>query len=277
MDRLQRPPLSGQVNNAERMQSLHAEAGELRRRMNPTAALAAVGLYQSALQRSPQDHWLVQNFAEFPESTGDLKAAAAQWQRVCDLLPQDCLAHYQAGRLLSRLDQWPEAEAALTKAVALRPRLAEAWYELGNVHLGTGRFEPALSDYERAFELDRLQATYASFPGKALSKLNRHAEALQHYKQALRLRPKLWETRFALADELAAVSRFAEAGSEYAEVVRLKPGDALAHLDLGVMQARLGRYDEALQQFEETVRLDPGNPQVREYLVRVQGWKNQRR
>ena len=277
MDRLHRPPLSGQSHNAERLLALRNEAKELRQRMNPTTAVKAAEIYQAAIQRSPQDHWLVENFAEFFESAGDLKSAAVQRQRVCELLPHDCTASYQAGRLLSALDQWAEAEAALTKAVTLRPRLTEAWFELGNVHLGTEKFELALHDYKRAAELEPLDATYCSYVGKALSKLNRHAEAIQYYGQALQRQPDLWETHFALGDELVAANQIAEAGKEYAEVVRLKPANALAHLDLGVMQARLGQFDEALRQFEETLRLEPGNQQAREYIDRVRGWKNRRR
>ena len=276
IDRLHRPPARDQLNNARRLELLQADARSLRARMNPVTAVKAEAVYQAAIKHSPADHLLAENYAEFLGSAGELKPAAAQWRRVCELLPHDCTAHYQAGRLLSALGQWAEAEAALTQAVSLRPRLTEAWFELGGVHLGSGKFELALQDYERAAELEPLDATYCSYVGKALSKLNRPAEAIRHYRQALQLEPDLWETHFALGDELVAVNQIAEAGREYAEVIRFRPDNALAHLNLGVMQARLGQFDEALRQFGETLRLEPGNPQAREYIERVQGWKNRR-
>jgi tetratricopeptide (TPR) repeat protein len=277
IDRLHRPPLSGQPNNTARMQLLSDEANRLRQQMNSAPAQASLEIYQAAIDRTPQDHLLHENFAEYLESSGDLKQAAAQRQQICELLPQSAEAFYQAGRVLAELGQWDEAQAALTKAVTLRPRLTEAWYELGNVNLATGRFEPARQDYERAALLDPADATYCAFVGKALSKLERHAESIQRYKQAIRMQPDLWEAHFGLADELVASGQIPEAENEYAEVVRLKPANALAHLDLGVMQARLGRFDEALQEFEETLRLEPGNQQAREYIDRVQNWKNHRR
>jgi tetratricopeptide (TPR) repeat protein len=277
LDRLHRPPLNGQLNQARRLELLRVEAQELRRRMNPGTAAKAAEIYLDAIKRSPQDHLLVENFAEFLESAGDVKQAAVQWQRVCELLPHNCAAFYQLGRLRGALGQWPEAGAALSKAVELRPRLTEGWYELGNVNLGTEKFELALQDYEHAARLEPSDATYCSFVGKALSKLNRRTEAIQRYRQALQLQPDLWETHFALGDELAGDNKIAEAGKEYEEVVRLKPNNALAHLDLGVMQARLGQFDDALRQFAETLRLEPGNQQAREYIDRVQGWKNRKR
>ena len=274
MERLQRPPFNGQNNQSARLAALQQEAGSLRGRMNSTTAAQAAEVYAQALQRAPEDHFLHQNFAEFLEAAGDLKSAAAQWRQVCDLLPANCLAFYQAGRLQSQLEQWPEAEAALRRAVTLRPRLAEGWFELGTVHLATEKFAAALEDYERARELEPGDATYCAYVGKALSKLNRRAEAVLRYREALELQPDLWEAHFALGDELVADNQIEAARSEYAEVVRLKPASALAHLNLGVMLARLGRFDEALQQFEETLRLEPKNQQAQEYLVRVQGWKD---
>jgi tetratricopeptide (TPR) repeat protein len=277
IDRLQHSPLSEQFNNAERMQVLRQESKVLRQRMDPASAQKAEEIYLAAINQAPQDYLLRENFAEFLESTGDAKSAAAQWRQVQDLLPHSCEPFYQAGRLLSELEQWAEAEAALTKAVRLRPRLPEGWFELGGVHLATEKFESALQDYHRAQELEPQNATYCMYAGKTLSKLKRRAEAMQRYRQALQLQPDLWEAHFALGDELAALNQFAEAGREYAEVVRLKPAIAPAHLDLGVMQARLGQFDEALRQFEETLRLEPGNQQAREYMDRVQGWKSRRR
>jgi tetratricopeptide (TPR) repeat protein len=50
IDRLSRPPLSDQLNNAGRMQSLSEEAKNLRRRMNPVASQKAVEIYLSAAQ-----------------------------------------------------------------------------------------------------------------------------------------------------------------------------------------------------------------------------------
>src|SRR5258708_25949027 len=117
IDRLKRPPLSDQSNNAERMRLLRDEAGELQQHVNPAAAQNAVDIYVAAIKRTPRDHLLHENFAEFLESTGDLKQAAEQWQRMQELLPHSCEPYYQAGRVLSELGQWSEAEAALMKAV----------------------------------------------------------------------------------------------------------------------------------------------------------------
>ncbi len=276
IDRLKRPPLSSQENNAERMRLLRNEADELRRYMNPATAQRAAEIYMAAINRAPQDHLLHENFAEFLESTGDLKQAVAQWRQMEEMLPHSCEPFYQAGRLLSELGQWADAETALTKALTLRPRLAEGWYELGGIHLATKRFESALQNYVHARRLDPANATYCAYAGKALSKLDRHAEAVQLYRQAIQLDPDLWEAHFALGDELGAAGNLSDAENEYEQVIRLRPAIAVAHLDRGVMLARLGQLDTALLEFQETLRLEPDNRTAQEYFERVKGWKNNR-
>ncbi len=275
IDRLQQPPLSGQLNNAERIQKLRAEAGALRQRMNPATAQQALEIYQSAIAHSPQDYWPVENYAEFLELAGDLKGSAAAWRRECELLPHDANSFYQYGRLLSALHQWAEAETALTKALSLRPRLAEAWFELGGIHLATQKYESALQNYNQARKLDPQEATYYACAGKVYSKLNRHAEAVQLYRQAIQIQPDLWTAHFGLGDELAVTGKFSEAENEYAQVIRLQPDLALAHLNRGMMLARLARLNDAVQEFQETLRLEPGNQPAQEYLKQISAAKNQ--
>jgi tetratricopeptide (TPR) repeat protein len=275
IDRFHRHPLTDQSNNSQRTQSVHVEMNDLQQRMNPATSSHAAELYQSAIKGNPQDYLLYENYAEFLESVGYMAPAMAQWQQICNLLPHSCEPFYQAGRLLSALNQWDAAEVALTKAVTLRPRLAEAWFELGGVHLGMEKPDLALGDYNHARQLDPQNATDCAFAGKALSKLNRHAEAVELYRQAIEMQPDLWEAHFALGDELAAASDFSGAENEYAQVIQARPAVSLAHLDRGVMLARLGQMDAALQEFQETLRLEPVNQQAQEYFKRVTDWKKQ--
>ena len=269
--RLHQPPLQEQFNNAERLRWLREEVAELRQRANPDTAARAGEIYVEAIQRAPEDHLLHENFAKFLESTKNLAPARAQWQRVTELLPHNARAFYQVGRLSTGLNLLPEAEQALTQAVALSPGLAEAWFELGNVRLRAGQPAPALTAYQRAWQLESANVAYCTLVGKALAALNRRAEAIAQYRKAVQLQPESWLARFALGDALAADQQFAAAGREFAEVIRLNPTNVPAHLNLGLVRVRLGQLDAARRQFAEALRLEPGNQQAREYLDRIGG------
>jgi tetratricopeptide (TPR) repeat protein len=271
--RLGRPPFTGQLNNANRLQTMREQAAALCRPLTPAAAHEASEIYLTAIQRAPADFLVYKNFAEYLESVGDLRQAVVQWQKICELLPYHCDAFYHAGRLLNELGRWDDAEGPLTKAVTLRPQLADGWYELGIVFLGRGKFELALRHFGHAAQLDPSIANYRAMCGKALSKMERHEEAIQRYREALQLQPDVEKVWLALGDELVSVNQISEARDAYAAAVRIKPEDALAHLDLGVMFARLNQFDAAIEHFNAALNLDPGNQPARDYLNKVQEWK----
>src|SRR5437867_5944930 len=92
--RLRQPPFTGQLNNTQRLASVQSSLRDIRERMDTNAAVAARELYQEALAHSPDDHRLHENFAEFLEAVGNLQQAAAEWQRVSELIPHHHLAYF---------------------------------------------------------------------------------------------------------------------------------------------------------------------------------------
>jgi Flp pilus assembly protein TadD len=109
-----------------------------------------------------------------------------------------------------------------------------------------------------------------------LSRLNRSAESLQSFREAIRLRPDYWEAHYTLGGELGMHDQVSEARSEFETVVRLNPNFAWAHLNLGVALLKQGELDGAQRQFEETLRLEPGNKLAPGYLRQAEAMKNHR-
>ena len=268
--RLRQPPFTGQLNNTQRLASAQSSLRDIRERMDTNAAVAARELYQEALAHSPDDHRLHENFAEFLEAVGELQQAAAEWQRVSELIPHHHLAYFQTGRLLALQRKPAEAESALRVALKLRPDLSEGWFELGNLHAAEGKLEQALQEFARSRRLIPEDYRIYHHMGQALSKLSRRAEAIQNFRQALRLRPGYWQARYSLAEELAFDGQTQEALRQFEQVLRLKPDHAMAHLNLGVALFKLGRMDEAKQQFAQALRLNPDNRLAVDYLRQLQ-------
>ena len=77
--------------------------------------------------------------------------------------------------------------------------------------------------------------------------MGRHAEALPHYDEALRLNPDYAEAHAGKADCLAGMGRHAGALPHYDEALRLNPDYDEARMAKGGCLADLGRYDEALR------------------------------
>ncbi|MGA2865599.1 MAG: tetratricopeptide repeat protein [Verrucomicrobiota bacterium] len=266
LQRLSRPPFTGQLNHTQRVEEVRGQMRALRRGMDRAAAAKARAVYLAALKEAPEDHRLHENFAQFLEAVGELPQAVAEWQRVRGLIPQHPVAYLQAGRLLVRQGELVAGRALLLQAVKMRPDLAEGWLELGNIHALEGEPELALKEYERVRQLAPQDPRAYYHIGKALSKLNRRAEASASLRHALQLRPDYWEGHYALGEELALAGQSAGARKEFEEVIRLKPDYPMAHLNLGVALVQEGDFDKALRHLEEAARLDPRNQAAREYL-----------
>ncbi len=92
------------------------------------------------------------------------------------------------GILLSRAQQWPEAEAALGEALKRHPASATAAAQLGIVYRQLGKFAEAEQSYRHSLELDASDARAHRNLGVLLDLyVQKPAEALGEYERALAL------------------------------------------------------------------------------------------
>lgn len=269
--RLERPPLSTQTNNRERVAAFQARRDQLRQRLGQTPPAQARAVYEDALRRNPDDAAVRENFAEFLEATDDTAGALAERRKVCELRPHSYFPHYCLGTLLKEQRQLAEARKHLERAVRLHPLVAEARIELGAVLALEKQWEAARRELAVARKLSPGEPRAALFLGNVLAKLNQPAEALRQLRTATELGPNLVEARYRYAEELAVQGQLTEAVTEFTHVLRLAPGHVKAHLNLGVALAQLGRLPEALREFDETLRLDPQNPQALQFKRNAEG------
>jgi TolB-like protein/DNA-binding winged helix-turn-helix (wHTH) protein/Tfp pilus assembly protein PilF len=104
--------------------------------------------------------------------------------------PEALVAH---GRYLQlHAWDWPASEAALRRAIARAPSLAEAHFALAHLLVTTGRFEEGLREAAQARELDPLSPFINALEGGFLSAAGRPAEAQVRLRHALELEPDFW-------------------------------------------------------------------------------------
>jgi protein O-mannosyl-transferase len=162
-------------------------------------------------------------------------------------------------------------EAIWRDTVVHRPENERAQDNLGVVLSRLpGRSDEAIEHYQEALRLkpDFLEAHY-NLAYALLSKPGRLDEAIAHYEEALRLNPNLPEVHFNLARALEEVpGRANDSVSHYEAAIRLRPDYAEAHYNLGYLLRTIpGRSQEAMTQLEEFVRLRPGNVEARYILA----------
>jgi protein O-GlcNAc transferase len=114
---------------------------------------------------------------------------------------------------------------ALSKAVDLDPRLADAQFHLGTAYAESGRWEEAVGAYRKALALPTLAIPDFVHQnlGLALYHLKRYAEAESSLRFALSLDPKLQAAYYNLGLVLIAENRPAEARVAFRQARQLAP------------------------------------------------------
>jgi tetratricopeptide (TPR) repeat protein len=94
--------------------------------------------------------------------------------------------------------------------------------------------------------------------GIAYDKIGKYAEAVEEFREALRLDPGYIEVHNNIAVACSKMELIEEAINELEAAIRFKPEYAEAHSNLGNIYASLGRYEEAVGQLETALRCNPG-------------------
>ena len=156
------------------------------------------------------------------------------------------------------------AASARAQAPDQRPALtAEQYVAEGHRAALEKRFDQAVDAYRQAIKLNpNLAAAYHGL-GSAYVNMGRAGDALEPMRVAARLEPSNPLIRLNLGITLANLRRGEEALAELNEAKRLSPGDARVYNELGnVLHNLFGRVEEALAAYEEARRLNPQEPAV---------------
>jgi tetratricopeptide (TPR) repeat protein len=271
LQRLQRPPFSGQSGNAQQLARLRSQVDDLRQRLATDATAQARDIYLRALRRAPENFRLHENYAEFLEAAHELKTAIAERKKVCELVPCHYFPYYALAADLKEAGELPEARRALLQAAELRPGQSQVHLELGIVRARQGDWERAREELQVARNLSPEDPQAALYLGEVLWKLGRRSEALASLREAIRLAPSDWQSHYRLASDLAQQGSFAEAAAEYQETLRLNPSSVKTKLGLATVLLNLGRAPDALKQLDEALQLEPNNQAALEFRRKLRG------
>lgn len=152
---------------------------------------------------------------------------------------------------------WRDEEGIARTIIATSPNSYLGQNNLGNLLVEQGRFEEAVQAYREAIRVKpNFAKTYVQL-GNVLAAQGKLEEAEQAYRQAIQVRPDLPEPHNNLGNLLGSQGRTAEAEREFREALRLDPGYAEAHNNLGNMLGFQGKTVEAEGEYREAIRLQP--------------------
>jgi tetratricopeptide (TPR) repeat protein len=256
----------------------------------------AADLYEKALAIDPRFGDVHLRLGMALARLGKRDDALKHFEEAVRLKPNLGEAHLSLGTALAMAGRPQEAIGHLTEAERLVPAYGgPAEFEIGNVLTNMGRPDAAIPHFARSLLFDREAASVHNNLGYALFLTGSYVQAIEHYREALRIRPDFPEASRNLDNareaqaragetplhaqavaihkrcvDLSEASRIDEAIDCFREVLDLDSGSPDAHNDLGVALARANRIAEARDQFREALRLEPSSESARANLKRAE-------
>jgi tetratricopeptide (TPR) repeat protein/S1-C subfamily serine protease len=171
-------------------------------------------------------------------------------------------AHYVRGITLHAQDKFQEAAAAFSEATRIRPDFTEAWRMQGEALNGLKQYAEALAAFDRAIQSQADDPLLYVRRGETLDSLNRFAEARDTLTQAIKLKPNYFayglraRSQFMLKDYPAAIA-------DASKAIELQPNDYFNRTLRGTIYASLGNSQASMTDLNQAIELFPASNQYR--------------
>jgi Flp pilus assembly protein TadD len=226
-----------------------------------------VGTSKKTIQQDPAAVELNRLLTAAQEAVNqqDYATAARNYETYLAKKPDDAIVHYDLGYAYTALQRPADAKAEYEKAIALDPRMASAYQNLGLTLIPAdpaGAIEPL----RQAAELMPEDARTKWLLGVALEATKKDALAIEQYEAAAKLDPKSVDIRNSLGFALLRTNRAADAEPAFREAIALRPtGEAAIQAHKGLLQALIAqrKNDEAATQLGAYLEAHPNDATMR--------------
>jgi serine/threonine protein kinase/tetratricopeptide (TPR) repeat protein len=205
-----------------------------------------------------QGRGYLQNF----DKMENLENAIAVFRRALEKDPNFSAAYAGLGeaywlkyQLTHDVQLVKEAADSCIQAAKADASLAVAHTCLGFVYNGTGKYEEAAAEFEKASVLEPTLDDAAAGRARAYVNLKRLDDAEKAYRKAIALRPNYWANYNRLGNFYLMQGRSDEAAQMYSQVISLVPDSFVGYNNLGLARLQQARYAEAVPLLERSLEI----------------------
>ncbi len=155
--------------------------------------------------------------------------------------------------------EWVDsASSNCERSLSINPQLVEGRVCLGNVLNGTGNYDQAVQEFQRAVASNSGSEEALRGLADAQTNLGSFASAEATYKKAVDLRPNYWAVYSWLGSFYYNQARYADAAAMQLKATELAPDNYHGYFNLGGVYVMQGRYPEAIAALKRSIELRPG-------------------
>ena len=239
--------------------ALQTEQGEIEK---------AEQTYRQAIKAAPKKPGAYVRLADMLVSAGKNRMEDAI--AVCRQMAQQPELAYDGYLSIGNLSPDEKAVEAYKQAIAIDPKLPDAYLQLATLYDGQGKVAEAEQILQQAVEA----ASEYTAPYRSLAHLKERqglwAEAIRLYRQVLNLETTGFtasDAHLRISNMLFAQKQVAEAEKEFLQALQCDPTNAEAYYFLGILYEQQGKAELALENFNKAIQLEPAEANA--YLAYV--------
>jgi serine/threonine protein kinase len=161
------------------------------------------------------------------------------------------------GATYNMLNRYDQALTDFDRAIEIDPNYAPIYLNRAGTFHDLRQYDKALADCDRAIKLDPTFASAYSNRSQLNHDLGRYEEALEDCKRAIQLDPTFAGAYNNRGITYSELRQYDEALADYTQAIQLDPTDVTAYYNRGNTCHSLGRYDDALADYAQAIHLGP--------------------
>ena len=166
--------------------------------------------------------------------------------------------------------EYEKAIGHYTKAIRLKPDLANAYNNRGKAYGQKGEFNAAIQDLNKAIELNPQLVEAYNNRGNAYDLKGDIDVAIQNYTKAIDLNPQYTDAYYNRGAAYGSKSDTEAAIQDYTKAIDLNPQHAEAYINRGNFYNLKGNVDAAIQDYTKVIDLNPQHAKA--YINRGAVW-----
>lgn len=223
-----------------------------------------------AIEKLPTEARFHVNRGEMCRLLKRLDEAIVHGEKAIALDPKSATAYSNLGIAYYDRKEYDRAETFQKKALELHPGLAESLNNLGSIQRGRKDKAGAIAYYRQVLEQHPNFLESINNLGAMLIEDDKVDEAIKVLLGALKLNPKYSEAHNNIANAFLAKEDFDKAIVAYNNALRLNPNYPEPLLGLARVYKEKDRYDEALNFIKRALELNPDKAEAYSLLGDIQ-------
>ncbi|MCA2885319.1 serine protease [Microcystis sp. M043S1] len=167
--------------------------------------------------------------------------------------------YYNRGILYYNQQKYDLALSDYNKAIDINPNYAEAYYNRGILYKNLQKYDLALSDYSKAIDINPNLAVAYNSRGILYSDQQKYELALSDYNKAIDINPNYAEAYYNRGILYKNLQKYDLALSDYSKAIDINPNDALAYNNRGLVYYNQQKYELALADYNKTIDINPND------------------